>query len=67
MAMKTIWSWLGDPQLHLLAVVMAVVALGVAGSSGGGGEPCDFCHRIHDEARPCPQAVATAPEAPVSR
>jgi hypothetical protein len=65
--MKTIWSWLGDPQLHLLAVVAAVVAISLAGSPQGGGEPCDFCHRSHDDSRPCPQAVAKAPQAPVAR
>lgn len=66
--MKTIWSWLGDPYLHLLAVVTVVVAVGVAGSSRA--EPadrCEFCQGAHDEANPCAAVVATGPAASAPR
>ena len=56
--MKAILSWLGDPYLHLLGVGAIVVGIGVAGSSRGDvGEPCDLCHRTHDDSNSCLRVV----------
>ena len=67
MTMKAILSWLGDPYLHLIGIGTVVVSIGLMSSGGEPSEPCGLCNRPHDESRPCPQVVATSPDAAALR
>ena len=61
--MKAILSWLSDPYLHLIGIGTIVVAISAAGSRGDAGEPCDLCHKNHDESRSCVRVASTVPQA----